>query len=227
LLDCLPESFEVMTLAPLVPLGTHSALGTVSQDKIITAVRACEAAADSTNALALEAAARRRNTGGIVRLAAVQRVVRAQQFTGDGSFAHFSLLGLVTAGRDEGSCLFERRAAAEHLQWAARGLTAAGLTGIQLALTPLSETGERIAAAVTEELSAAPGGIVMERSRQSGRGYSSDLCFRVSAQVDGEQEEFADGGLTDWTKKLTASSKERLMISGLGIDRLANLIDPP
>jgi hypothetical protein len=57
--SCLPEDFELVTFAPLVPLGTHSALGTVSQDKIVTAVRACEVAADCTNALALEAAARR------------------------------------------------------------------------------------------------------------------------------------------------------------------------
>lgn len=52
LAGALPPEFELMTLAPLVPLGTHSALATVSQDKIVTAVRACEVAADCTNALA-------------------------------------------------------------------------------------------------------------------------------------------------------------------------------
>lgn len=227
LLGCLPEDFGVMTLAPLVPLGTHSALGTVSQDKIVTAMRACEVAADATNALALEAATRRISAGGTVRLAAVQRVVRAQQFEGAGSFAHFSLLGLVTAGRDEGSCMFERHAVAEHLRWAARGLTAAGLAEVQLALTPLSEAGERIAATVTEELSALPVEIIEDQDRQGGRGYYRDLCFKVNARVEGEQEEFGDGGLTDWTRKLTANSKERLLISGLGIDRLAHLIDQP
>ena len=75
----LPADFEVLTLAPLAPLGTHSALGPVSQDKVVTAMRACEAAADPTNALALEAAARRvASRGAAVRLAAFQRVVRAQ-----------------------------------------------------------------------------------------------------------------------------------------------------
>jgi hypothetical protein len=74
----LPASYELLTLAPVVPLGTHSALATVSQDKVVTAMRACEVAADPTNALALEAAARRlAEPAGIVRLAAVQRVVRA------------------------------------------------------------------------------------------------------------------------------------------------------
>src|SRR5215469_6230189 len=55
----LPAECELLTLAPLVPLGTHSALGPVSQDKVVTAMRACEVAADPTNALALEAADRR------------------------------------------------------------------------------------------------------------------------------------------------------------------------
>src|ERR1700722_7167563 len=104
LLGCLPAQVEVVALAPLVPLGTHSALGTVSQDKIVTAIRACEVAADPTNALALEGAVRRRahTTPGTVRLAAIQRVVRAQPFPAGWS-AHFNLLAMVTAGRDEGS----------------------------------------------------------------------------------------------------------------------------
>src|SRR5580658_8577696 len=31
-----PPEFEFLTLSPLVPLGTHSALATVSQDKVVT-----------------------------------------------------------------------------------------------------------------------------------------------------------------------------------------------
>jgi hypothetical protein len=62
LLGCVPEDVWVVTLAPLVPLGTHSALGPVSQDKVVSTIRACEVAADPTNALALEAASRRART---------------------------------------------------------------------------------------------------------------------------------------------------------------------
>jgi hypothetical protein len=226
LASCLPEDFELVTLAPLVPLGTHSALGTVSQDKIVTAVRACEVAADCTNGLALEAAVRRARVPGVVRLAAVQRLVRAQQVPGAGFFAHFSLFGLVTAGRDEGSLRFECRAAAEHLRWAARSLAAAGLTGIEVAMTPMSDAGERITAVVRGELADLAVSVVTDRDRSSGRGYYRDLCFKVSAQAGGEQTEFGDGGLTDWTRRLTASNKERLLISGLGIDRLAYVTGP-
>lgn len=56
LLGCLPPDVEMLTLAPVVPLGTHSALATVSQHKVLSTIRGCEVAADPTNALALEAA---------------------------------------------------------------------------------------------------------------------------------------------------------------------------
>ena len=225
LAGALPPEFELMTLAPLVPLGTHSALATVSQDKIVTAVRACEVAADCTNALALEAAVRRAEAAaGTVRLAGAQRVVRAQHGPGAGRFAHFSLFGLVTAGRDAGSLRFEREAVAEHVRWAVRGLAAAGLAGLEVAITPLSDAGEALLGALTEDLADLPAGVVVDRERASGRGYYRDLCYKVSAATGGDSAELGDGGLTDWTRSLTASSKERLLISGLGVDRVAQLM---
>jgi len=224
LLGCLPADVEVVTLAPLVPLGTHSALGTVSQHKIVTAIRACEVAADPANALALEAAVRRASRPpGTVRLAAIQRVVRAQRFPAGWS-AHFSLFAMITAGRDEGSRRFEQAALARQLRFAVAGLAAADLPRVQVALTPLSEAGRQIAETVAAELAAAPADIVTDHDRVAGRGYYRDVCFKVNALVDGVPTEIGDGGFTDWTAKLLASKKERLLISGYGLDRLAGLI---
>jgi hypothetical protein len=231
LLGCLPPETEVVPLAPLVPLGTHSALATVSQHKVVTAVRACEVAADPTNALALEAAARRtRVPSGVVRLAAVQRVVRAQRFPA-GWAAHFGLFATVTAGRDQGSLRFELAALDEQLRFAVGALHAAGVRRVQVALTPLSEAGERIATATAEALGSPAGSpagssavaeVVTDRDRAGGRGYYRDLCFKVNALVDGAQEEIGDGGFTDWTAQLLANGKERLLITGYGTDRLAS-----
>jgi hypothetical protein len=203
---------------------------------VLTTSRACEVAADPTNALALEASVRRvhdRTT--TVRLGALQRVVRAQLF-GAGAQAHFGLFGLVTAGRDEGDYRFERRALAEHLRFAVASLAAARLRYVQLALTPLSEAGEQIAAAVTGDLSGGQDSgtaavIVLDHTRSTGRGYYRDLCFKVNAQTGSNTtgsklEEIGDGGFTDWTQQLVASSKERLLISGVGVDRLA-AVGPP
>jgi len=226
LLGCLPAETEVVPLAPLVPLGTHSALATVSQHKVVTAVRACEVAADPTNALALEAATRRAGgRPGTVRLAAVQRVVRAQRFP-DGWAAHFDLFATATAGRDEGSLRFERSALGAQLRFAVAALRGAGVRRVQVALTPLSEAGERIAAATAEALATDPADVVYDHDRASGRGYYRDLCFKVNcfkvnAAADEGPVEIGDGGFTDWTARLLANGKERLLITGYGVERLA------
>jgi len=229
MLGCLADDVDVLTLAPLVPLAAHSALGTVSQHRVVTTIRACEVAADPTNALALEAASRRareRDVAGTVRLAGVQRVVRAQQFPA-GMYPHFSLFALVTAGRDEGSCRFEQDALAEHLGFAIAALTAVGAAGIEVALTPLSDAGTRIAEAVTAELADRAATILMDHTRQAGRGYYRDVCFKINFSDDGELVEYGDGGFTDWTAKLLANQKERLLISGYGLDRLTRVNPAP
>jgi len=128
---------------------------------------------------------------------------------------------MVTAGRDEGSLRFEQSALAEHLRFAVAGLRAADLPQIQVALTPLSEAGARIVAAIAAELSELPADIVTDADRASGRGYYRDVCFKVNALVDGVTTEIGDGGFTDWTAKLMANRKERLLISGYGLDRIA------
>ena len=217
----LPPGTELLTLPPLVPLGTHAVLGPISQDKVVTAMRATEVAADPTNALALEAAVRRKaaDIRGTVRLAAFQRVVRAQ-LPAPGFLPHFSLFGLVTAGRDDGGHRFEREAVAEHVRSLAAGLAAAGLGPAQLACTPLSPAGEAVTAALPAALTGSPVRVVTDRQRQAGRGYYRDLCFKLNVRAGPAWAEVGDGGFTDWTARLTASSKERLLISGVGIDRV-------
>lgn len=105
-----------------------------------------------------------------------------------------------------------------------------GSPQVQIALTPLSDPGERIAGGVTEDLAAEFGEdgaeVVTDRGRQAGRGYYRDLCFKVNAYSGGEPQEIGDGGFTDWTARLTANQKERLLISGLSTDRRA-AIRPP
>jgi hypothetical protein len=227
----LPPGTELLTLPPMVPLGTHSVLGPMSQDRVVTAMRASEIAADPTNALALEAAVRRRTgPADAVRLGAFQRVVRAPR-PQPGYLPHFSLLGLVTAGRDDGGHRFERAAVTEQVRGLVGGLAAAGLGRAQLALTPLSPAGATIAAQVPPELGDAPVEVVIDTERQAGRGYYRDLCFKINvangtspgASADQAWVEVGDGGFTDWIARLTASTKERLLISGAGIDRIVAL----
>ncbi|MEU5594787.1 hypothetical protein [Streptomyces sp. NPDC020298] len=116
LLSALPDGFEVLVLAPVVPPAGHSAVATVDPRKVVATVRGSEVAADPTNALALEAAHRRSlalaadpRSSVPARPAASQRVTRSQSFNDPGMLAHFQIFGLVTAGRDTGNRLFEHQ----------------------------------------------------------------------------------------------------------------------
>jgi hypothetical protein len=110
----LPPGYQGLDLSPLCPIGTSSVMATVDQNKVISTARNTEVVSDSTNVLALECAVRRRGLlrqGGSrfqpVRLAASQRQVRAQAFSGPLEWSHFRIVGLVAAGRDEGAFAFE------------------------------------------------------------------------------------------------------------------------
>jgi hypothetical protein len=70
---------------------------------------------DSTIAMAIEAAHRRRS-GSLVQLCASHRVIRLQSFDVPGFTPHFRLFGLVTAGRDTGSSQFETASLADHVR---------------------------------------------------------------------------------------------------------------
>jgi len=97
---------------------------------------------------------------------------------------------------------------------------------VQVALTPLSEAGERIAASTAAALAAEPAEVITDHDRAAGRGYYRDLCFKVNAVVDGAPGEIGDGGFTDWTARLTGDRKRRLLVAGLGVDRIATLASP-
>jgi len=235
LLSALPDGFETLVLAPVLPLAAHSAVASVDPRKVIATIRGGEVAADPTNALALEAADRRsralaadpRSTT-LVRLAATQRVVRAQHFeAAPGRLAHFQLFGLVTAGRDTGGRAFEQRHLAEHLQCAVRAISAVGAERIEVRLTGLDEASAPILERTREALAGQPGVHVLDDpGRTTGRGYYTGVCFKVYATIAGELLEIADGGFVDWTAQLTGNRKERLLISGLGVDRLSTALIP-
>lgn len=116
--------FEARELAPVAPFGACAALSGIDQNNVLTASRRAEVLADPTLALALDAAARRkdpaRRRAGPTRLCASARLVRMQSLAGAPAelTPHFRLFALVTAGRDAGEHRFETEALAEHvLAW--------------------------------------------------------------------------------------------------------------
>ena len=233
----LQPTFLPLELAPLCPLGTQAAVATVDQNKVVTTIRNTEVVADVTNVLALECALRRRallhaqpRSHERVRLGAIHRVVRAQAYDNPHAQAHFRLLGLCSAGRDEGSFRFETTSLVEHITCYYHLLRQMSQLGsvvrkMRLAITPLDAAREQ---ALTEQViayfqTAAPDlRCELDRERSSGRGYYIGACFHLYAtNQHGQEYELVDGGFTTWTRQLLSNQKERLLISGMGIDRLA------
>jgi len=228
----LPSAYEPIELSPLCPLGTCSTVAAVDQNKAVATDRNVEVVSDSTNVLALEAALRRRRAlrgradeDSVVRLAASQRQVRAQSYGRPRASAHFGLLAIVAAGRALPRSSFECGALVEQAGyylsllrnwrpgWAVE-VVLSDFAGRRRLLEDhvLGPLQEKAPSEVT---------LRIDPDRQEGRGYYLDLCYKLYARTEaGASFEVGDGGATDWTRKLISDRRERLVIGGLGVDRL-------
>jgi len=215
------DRFEPVELSPVTPLGACSVVATVDQDWSIGTTRRGEVVSDPTNVLALEAA-RLRQAGGDVHLATSHRVVRPQNYGNGKMLAHFRLFALVSGGRDRGSYGFEAEALGRQvglLLEAFEQFLAPG-TALRLGYTRTTapnvdarlEALRRVAEANSAEL-------FEEVGREAAGGYYAGFCFHIFA---GDMQ-LADGGVVDWGAKLTGNGKERMVISGCGVERLLAL----
>jgi hypothetical protein len=227
----LPHGYQGLELSPLCPLGTNSVVATVDQNKVVSTVRNTEVVADSTNVLALECAIRRRHLLAHpgsrfdrVCLVTSQRQVRGQAFGGPSEWAHFRILGMAAAGRDQGSFSFESEALCQQIAYLMTVVNRARPDWqVQLALTDLGGRLDILESAVLAPLSRRfpHGTFRMDPDRDSGRGYYVDACYKIFATDTSDTTvELADGGCTSWTRQLLSDDKERLVIGGLGVDRL-------
>nr|WTA69783.1 hypothetical protein OHB51_11740 [Micromonospora sp. NBC_00855] len=220
----LPADVAGVELSPVVPVGTCSAVAPVSQNRIVTTMRASEVLSDPTNALAIEAAVRRRRQSE-VHLAAAHRVLRAQDFGSEAS-AHFRLFALVSSARDTGSGRTEARLLVRHLTyWRTVLAELAPAAAPQLHITTFDDRviRERLADTVRPALAGDVVPLVDEPERSRGRGYYTGCALRITA-LDGGLE-IGDGGLTDWTARLSGDAKERCLVSCLATERLVDSIN--
>jgi hypothetical protein len=71
----------------------------------------------------------------------------------------------------------------------------------------------------------AAAGFALDLARERALDYYNEACLSISLQTaQGETLELADGGFTDWTQQLLGNRKERLLISGIGLERLAGAL---
>ena len=226
--DLLPDRFRGVELSPVVPLGTCSAVSPVDQNQVVSTVRGTEVLSDPTNALAVEAAhRRRREPGDRVDLAACHRVLRAQLFSGSAQFAHFRLFALVSSARDRGSGRTEADLLIEHLRyWQAVLADLVGHGRPALTYTNFADgvVAERIADTVLPALDDGPVPVRPDPTRTQGRGYYTSAALRLVLEDGDSYRDFGDGGFTDWVATLTGNAKERSLTSCVSVERLAEMV---
>jgi len=234
-LSQLPPEFQPLALSPVCPLGTVSAVATVDQNWAVTTARNTEVVSDSTNVLALECAIRRRRlvrTGRPmepVHLAASHRLLRAQRYDNPTALSHFSCFALCSAGRDQGNLRFELEALGLHIRIYLRALRIflGPSVPLHVSATDLSSDARntllesQLLAPIRSEFESVECSV--DEQRTGGRGYYLDLCFHIHAtHPAGQRLELVDGGAVNWTRRLLSNDKERLVISGIGSERLCS-----
>ena len=223
----LPAEFTGIELSPVTPLGTCTAVAPVSQNRILATVRTTEVVSDSTNALAIEAAVRRRGQqkDGHADLACCHRQLRAQVF-GPGAAAHFRLFALVSSARDSGSGRTEASLLTRHLAYwldVLETLLPHRQPHIELSVFDNPVLAERLADTIRPGLAERTAFLVDKPGRTHGRGYYTGVALRITA--DQGKTELGDGGLTTWTAQLTHDAKERCLVSCIATERLTTLTD--
>lgn len=213
--------FSPVLLSPAGLLGSCSVTAKVDQSNVISAGRGTELLADGTNMLALYLAdgIKRKaidNTKNPVHLATTCRVTRAQKTEGDTLVPHFSLISLVSSGRDTGSYGFEKEALARHLKYYIRYFETLGYRP-EVSLN--RRGGYTDAAGFFDRMrdhlcTVYPAVDFLISDEEADNRYYLGLNFKI--HVNGVS--ITDGGFVDWTQRLLGNRKERLLISGAGID---------
>ncbi len=224
-------------LSPVSPLGTCAAIATVDQNKVMSALRGTEVVADATNVLALESSVKRREalrhnprSTERFRFCTVHRHLRTPPIPKLPGFSqHFRIFCLTTAGRDEGSFVFEQETLVEHISLYIGFLKQLGVPPelLQIVLKSLRGTEDTLFGRVREALALRLPGIQIEEkaAEQDNEQYYRGINFKISAVIGGAHYELADGGVVDWTQKLLGNNKERFVISGIGTERLFSAMD--
>ncbi|MDM5196518.1 hypothetical protein QUF79_00185 [Fictibacillus enclensis] len=218
--------FTPVQLSPVAPLGSCSVVAAVNQNKVLSTIRGTEVVSDATNLLALHISdmlksGKKSNREDYIRFCTTHRHVRTQFFNKPGMLPHFHLFCMVTSGRDIGSYHFERQSFWEHISIYRDIFQSLFQSDIEVILSGrggyqdpegmlrrVVQHGERFSIQVS----------IKEPNLENQ--YYKGLQFTVITKINGEEHNIGDGGFVDWSQKLLASKKERLIISAIGLDRL-------
>jgi len=221
-------TFDPVQLSPLVPLGTASILGPVAQNNVITTMQLCEIVADPTNALALVAALQRRrlrDKSAVSRLSTIQRVARAKELDAPGALPHFSVFGLVSVGPDRGGRRFEVEELTNQLRLLVKVINQVH-PACQIKIEVSDNSGRRDEAGTLIGALADGADTVLGPPQPNERDCYPNLCAKVLSTPKDITVELAHCGVSTWPGDFANNHKERLVVSGLNVDRLVEMLPP-
>ncbi|MGG6311642.1 hypothetical protein [Paenibacillus macerans] len=216
------HGFGPIELSPASILGSCSVVAKVAQNKVVSAARGVELISDSTNMLAIYLANGINNktidnAASDVQVCSACRVTRAQQFEGNLAIPHFGLFSLVSSGKDTGSYRFEKEAMAKQIEYYIHyyGDRLGKEVKVFLHMRKGYTDSDGFMDRMYEHLIGRFPSCSFIRDREaSDNAYYRGINFKID--VNGAS--IVDGGFVDWTQQLLGNKKERLLISGTGID---------
>jgi hypothetical protein len=225
------HSFQPIELSPAAQLGSCSVVAPADQKKIISATRNTEIVADATNALALHIADIEKSGKGssrknedFLRFCTVHRHIRTQELKGKGFTPHFKIGCLVSSGRDTGSYQFECTSLQEQVQALDHLFRETfGIKKIRYKLQRREGYDDRslLSERLVNHLKKNIGSLDITTEDPAGTNdYYKGIQFKMIIELNEQEIEIADGGFVDWTQQLLGNKKERLLISGFGLELL-------
>lgn len=222
------SGFEPLELSPVAQMGTSSVVATVDQKKVLTALRNTEVQADPTNAIALHYASLKKKgelESRTYSYCNISRVIRTQAFSNPIFNPHFSVLCLISCGRDTGSFNFEKEELLKQmLSSYAICRDVFGLKDAYFEIIPckgydnlsplIIKTTSHVQSANNRQFKL----FIVDSDHDNN--YYHGFRIKLKVRYDNVIYEIGDGGLLDWTQQILNNKKERMMTMGLGLQVL-------
>ncbi len=213
--------FQPVLLSPLTPLGSSSVVGYVDQNNVISALRGSEVVSDATNVLALKVANEidREKKVAVKKYCATHRHVRGQYYDNPVFSAHFGAFCLVSGGIDRRDRAFEVELVKTHISFYLEMLLSLFAKEDLSLEVYLVDNINQTSRQAEDEIRLMCRDLALDLKRKELRNeYYQILQFKIFLSHKNSQIDLADGGFVDWTQKMLANKKQRLFISGVGLE---------
>lgn len=239
--DLLPEKYQAVELSPLEPFAVNQCLAGISQNRIFSTTRKSELISDPTMALALLSGQQRtellkqdHENSDIVSLATSHRIIRQEIPKKQWYTTHFRNFTISSAWRDKGYEIFETQCLNEHFSYFIELFNKLNnsweydIRDITFVVSNVNknkpELMDIIDNSVLKKLQEQYPNISFRINNNKQSNYYSSICYSILAKNKNDQEvNIWWGGITDWTKKLTASDKERLLVWSIWTEVITKL----